>query len=529
MPNRIKDMIKDESIRKPATLMLLKGITVGGNFLKIYLLSKLGVKTLGATTLIGTLGTFLIDPFTTITGQNVIYLSEEYGKIKRLKENEQVNDADSLLPNEEELNRNIGIILRQGWVLASVASIPSILILTNIKNILVSLGQDPDVSNIVGAYYLPAAFAIPVEMYLTINENLFSAVDKQAWLIPYKFGVIIIGIALNASLIPSSGITGAGIALFLQNFLAFIYINLFMLFKKDFKPFEIFSFSRESQNTIYLIKMIKQGWPLFLSRATLNGANFVIVGFMGKLGDIRLAVEQLALQYQGISVTITTGIADATNRLVAQKFGAKQYDVMRSYGMKGLVASGGLYLIISLPFNFLSLQLASAFLDNTEIEKYTNLIRYTFVLTTVNQFLSLLQDICSSNLAAMEDTFFSFASMLATTLAITLPLSTISLYLTNFDLYGISSALIVGLSVASAANFTYWRRQANYAVTTNSFDVNTDTSNAKVSTMLTNSIRFFSRPRKRALEAIPLDSRPFISPNTHQNDRNVTVQRRRTL
>jgi Na+-driven multidrug efflux pump len=472
-------------IRKSAPLMLMNGISIGGEFLNTYLLSDKGHNALGASTLIFSTNNFIVDSLTMLPNQSAAFIAELFGQMQELKK----------LPNKEleieELSRRIGIVLRQGWILGVAASLPGMAILFSIKPLLGVLGQSSEICELVNQYFLPAAFAMPLQSILNINERLFPSVNLEAWLLPYKILLTAAGIGLNIFLIPRYGMYGAGIALVGKTLTGVVMTKLLMALKNELKQFSIFTPTLALKELPYYKKIFKQGLPITFAQIGVNGGGFGISIAIGHLGNLRLAIEKVAIQYFGIITTVAHGINDATYRIVGQTIGAKEYELTRRYGNIGTIASAGFYSLCAIGANVFALQLASFFLGDSAADNET-LIRYSFILVTVGKLFEVILESNTLNLAALQDTFLASATTFVSTIAFILPTSLLLAYLTDLDIYGIAATIAGGLLLSSSATSFYWHKQSSLAIKNNHFDTEKDTSNAKFSKII-RCIPFYKR------------------------------------
>lgn len=489
----IQDIFEKKSalknIVKKSTFLLVVAIgDLTFQLSRVYLLADLGLENLAASSLIYTVTNFILDPTKILTSQNAVFISQNYGAIKKLSNQDQpplLESSSSLNNNDNkqvikliELNKDIGNIIRQGWYLSLFSSIPGGVLLLSSAPIINALGINKAISSKVGAYFFPVTFAVPFIMATQINERFFSAVDQEKWLLPYRTLTAAIGVGLNIVLIPRFGTTGAGLAVLIQNVASFLITTSFIAFKSNFKKFDLLNFKKYSGS--YITKMLKQGLPVSSGLLLVVGTNFGISILVGHLGDLRLAIDQVLSQSFGIATTITHSVSDATNRLVAQKVGQKDFKLSKLYGNLGLSSAMLLYAPFAIVYNIIPLKVASVFIENNNMMGADDLIRYNFLLVTLSQFLVTILDTTTLNLAAFEDTFLSSVISFLAVIAIIAPLAAISAYLTNFDLYGITGSLNIGLFIAAATVASYWFKQSNKAVLSNSFSPDTDTSNAKV-------------------------------------------------
>lgn len=470
--------------KKSLPLMAINTISILGEFINTYLLSNKSQNTLGASMLVMAINNFVSDSITMLPNQNAALIAEHFGELQELKKT-------SAITAEPE---KIGFIFRQGGLIGLVASIPGMIVLFPIAPILKSLGQSADTSELVGQYFLPAAFALPLQTLLNNNERLLPSVNLERWLIPYKIVLTGLEIGLNVLLIPRYGMYGAGLALLGKNIIGLTLTTLFMLMKKDLKAFNIFSRALKLKEYPYYKKILLQGLPITLAQFGITGAGFGVSLAIGHLGNLRLQIEKVTQQYFGILTTITHGINDAAYRLVGQAAGAKNYPLMRNYGNLGLLSSSAFFSVGALAVNFAAFPLAAVFMGQNAY-KNESLIRYTFILATLAKLCSVILESGTLNLAALQDTLLPSLVSLLTTVAMILPASLMLSYLSNLDIYGITATIAGGLLLAGSANALYWLKQSRTAVTQNSFDMEKDTSNVKFSQLIS-SIPLFKRCTK---------------------------------
>jgi len=486
-----------ESIKKAGILMSVSTIDISTEFIRVYLFSRLGLKNLAASTLIYSVTKLVIDPFLVLTNQNSTFLAQEYGKIKLLNPADTTISSDIYIQNnEDEGSKNIGTILRQGWCLSAISSIPCMSLLFFSGKLLELFGVNEEVASIVESYFVPVACGIPLILITNVNERFLTAVDRERWLLLSHFILSVANIGLNIALIPRFGSLGGGLAVLGQSIIGFLGTTLFMKLYRDFDSFEIFRFRKLFGS--YITKMLKQGLPISIALFIVTSSNFLISIFVSRLGNVRLAIEQVVIQFLNLPITLCHSINEGANRIVAQSLGAENFSLMRAVGNIGLLSSCTFFSLFAIAYNIIPLKLSSIFMSPHDISDAEDLIRYNFILLSFAKILAVIQDSATLNLSGMEDTLFSSLITLLSIVALILPLSAISSYLTNFDVYGISGAIDIGLLVAASLTTGYWLKLSSNAIANNQFDTSTDTSNAKAASCLS-SIRFFKNPASSPL------------------------------
>lgn len=480
--------------KKSGILVSVALMDISAEFFKVYLFSALSLESLAASTLIHSTTRFIIEPLHFLTNQNAVFISQEFGKIRKQSSVAQ-NNGEAIIPIYLESLENIGQMIREAWLVGALVCLPSMGILFFIGPILSSLGMQEEICTFVSEYFLAVIPSMPFLLALNVNERFFTAVDQEKWLLPYRGIMIAVSIGLNLLLIPELKATGGGLAVLLETLTGFALTFGFIALKQNFRPFRLCMFNGFSVQRIK--NMLTQGVPLTFAMFALTGTNFAISIFIGRLGKLRLAVEQCALQFYGIASTLAHSVNEAGNRLIAQSMGERHYRLMRYYGNVTLLSSSTLFVAISTVYNIIPLQLSTIFLEQNEIDQSEDLLRYTFLLIALARLFAVIQDATALNLAGMEDTFLASMVSLVTTLSIMLPLSAISVFLTNFDVYGINASIIMGILISSSLTMKHWFSQSNRAVSQDNFDAQSETSNVKFAQ--TNCAGFWWKKKKSAM------------------------------
>lgn len=484
-------------LKKAAPIAGVYAFSVCSGVLNDYLLSTMGVNKLAASAVVASMSKLLVSPISALLNQDAVFIANEFKKITHFPQN-----TETVVFNEDQ--EKIGVILRQGWLLAICTSIPMMLVAFNAKSILIFFGQSEEIASSAQEFFTPYGISIPIKQLLNINQRFLYAVDQEKWLMPYTMLTTCAHIGLSLLLIPRFGMSGAGIAVLINDSLSLLISTLFLKCKKEFDRFKLFSCRRHTHGRYYGV-ILKQGTPLALADIALFGSNFSLILYIGRLGPLRLAIEQTVIQYYKLLVSFSLGIDEATNQLIAQKMGTREFKIARRIGYTGLALTLGTHIGFDLIYNSVPLQISRLFLGEEQIAESSDIIRYTFILFAISKLLSGIQDSCAQSLSGMQDTFFASAALLISTIALILPLSTISAFLTNFDIYGINGSMLIGTSSAAALTFWHWHKTSKFAVEKESFDATKDTSNAKFHTLIFS--RFFQcfNKENKEHEALDLD------------------------
>jgi Na+-driven multidrug efflux pump len=503
----LKRLFDDESrspkiafniLKKAGPLSVIYGADVGSVLLRTYLLSREDVNLLKAAAVVySTINIVAISgPF--LFSQDAIFIAEKYGGIKALiSQNNNQPDQQQL----DGLNQDIGVIVRQGWVASAGAGVISSLLLFTLGGQLIKLFSQPDeVNEIAYSYIQIYAFSLPAEYMLKISERFLSAVDEEKWIIPYRLSTFALQTGLNFILIPSFGMPGAAWSALAKSLCGSIGLTLFLGYKSNFKKFNIFNL--QTGNLNYIKNILKQGLPIFISQLFLMGSSFAISAFIGHLQKNRIVVEQILIQSFSVSEVFNMSVSESTNRIVAQFFGANNYKAVRKTGNLGLAINSLLSSIFSILFVTLSNPISRLFLSEEDAQDAQDaqddldpVIQYTFMIMSLAYIFRFIYDTPYNSLSGVNDTFLLPVMNFMLTYSVSLPLCAISTYLTDFDIYGISSSIAITFMLTATIALKYWLGQSNKLVENDG--VNVETSNVKFSRSVH---RFF---RRRYDDSIP--------------------------
>lgn len=498
-------------LKKSVPLILMQGTDITSNFIRTYLIAQT-IKDGGltASTIIYSITTFLLYPIPLLTAQDAVFIGEKFGKAKLLLAGQSLNRVSdiedksliTIFPPESEnidiIYAQIGSFVRQGWLLAFCAGVPSTIILMSLnKQLIEFFGQPQEIADLAQSYILPFALSVPMQLMLKNSERFMSAVDQEKWIIPYRLIVLGLETALNFLLIPIYSFKGAAYVQIIKSAFALTGLSIFFGCKTEFVKFKIFSRGLGDLN--YIKKILSQGWPMMITQFLIVGNSFVVSTFVGKYGPSRLAVEQVMVQYFGLLTIINSGISESANRIVAQYFGAEKYNETRHAGNLSLVTNVSIYLGIATIYNLFSIPLSSLFINNDEdLKNMVELIRYNFIIMTIANLMNVIHDNCRANLTGVSDTLLVSIIPLVVGIALVLPLSALSTYAFNLDLYGITTSIAIGSLIGTTVVCKYWLNHSQKIIDANNHEVSTSND------CLTN---FFCNRTKR---------------NSNVNDNNIT-------
>ncbi len=283
--------------------------------------------------------------------------------------------------------------------------------LGNMENILLLLGQDPNIANIAGRYMDYFMWSLlPAVAFVALRS--FCVGLQQAKLAAYITWSIV---PLNALLdyvlifggfgIPAMHIEGAGLATSITSITLFVVLAIVIAYKTPFKEYQIFAnFWRP--DWIIFRKLFTLGSPIAI-RVTLEEGIFAASALMiGLIGVVELAAHSILVTILSISYMFSVGIADATTSRVGYEFGARNYIQSRANGWIGIaVAASFMGCAALIAFTFPS-EISGFILDAStpNAEEVLILAASLLVVGAATQIPDGIQLVIAGCLAGVNDT-----------------------------------------------------------------------------------------------------------------------------
>ena len=212
------------------------------------------------------------------------------------------------------------------------------------KDILITFGQDPVISEMAGEYVFMVAFGLPFALGVMALRNFLAAINKTA--VPLV--LVIITTALNAFFnyllifgnwgFPRMELIGAGIASSLSYAVSFGLFAAYVYWDKTARPFRIFHkfFSADWPR---LKETIALGWPISLT-TIFEGLLFnACVLLMGIIGKIEIAAYQISLNVAAMAFMLPWGLSMAGAVRIGLAAGARNHSAVKRAGLITLIVS----------------------------------------------------------------------------------------------------------------------------------------------------------------------------------------------
>lgn len=338
----------------------------------------------------------------------------------------------------------VGIVVRQGLLLSIFFAIPLILILWNIEPILLWCKQDPRLVYYVGEFFRGYVWGILPNLWWTVLGQLAIGISKQKLATFYILLVLPI-ITLGGYILmfgkfgmPHLGIRGMGYANSLAMVIGLITMSYHFVIVKAYRKYELFKWDFK-KNLHYLRKLLSIGWPISAMMLVEFMAFSVSTIFVGWLGEVSLAAQQITLQINMVAFMVPYGIAQASTILVSQALGRRDFRAVRLLGyIAGVLAL--IFVLIFAAFYLTIPRYLIGFYLNVKAAALQPTVIMAAVLLSITALMNLfdaLRTVATCALRGLYDTLVPMWVSLGLSCALSIPVGYILAFPLHFGVYGI--------------------------------------------------------------------------------------------
>lgn len=223
-------------------------------------------------------------------------------------------------------HKAVGICFNQGLILASIFSIPMMLIMWFCPIILIWTGQDAAVISFAMPFFHTLIWSmLPLNIIIVIQQFLIGISKSRLVMLMSMLAVPVeiffYYVFLFGKLgFPNLGLAGIGYALTLCYFLLATTFGLYLFFAQKLKIYHLYK-KWWQINRKFLFELIRIGLPLgfmFCSEVALFA---VVAIMMGLLGATVLAAYQLSYQFMMIALTVIFALMQTATVRIGNEVG----------------------------------------------------------------------------------------------------------------------------------------------------------------------------------------------------------------
>ena len=297
--------------------------------------------------------------------------------------------------------------VRQGLWAVTILSVPSLLVLWRAEDVLILLGQDPEIAAHSVDYIRASMWALPFVLWFTTLRAFCSALERPLPVLVITLVAIVANALINYVLMfgrlgfPALGIQGTGIATTVVNAAMLVALGIFIHRDRRMHRYRLAG-RLWRPDWPRLGEVARIGVPISLLLLAEVGAFAATTALAGMLGTTTLAAHTIALQIASVAFMVPLGLSQATTVRVGLAHGAR-----RNIAVPGHVSLGlglGFAALTALLFFAIPDLLVAAFINRTEAPSVAELAIGFLFLAAVFQLVDAAQIVFSAALRGLGDT-----------------------------------------------------------------------------------------------------------------------------
>ena len=300
--------------------------------------------------------------------------------------------------------------VRQGMLVATMLSIPAMILIWNLPLVLQATHQDPVVIELATPYLQGlCGFVLPV-LWFSVFRSFVAALAQPLIIMVITVLAVVLNYLLTIWFVhgglglAAMGLFGAGLATNIVSWLMFICLTLYIFQRPNLRGYGIFK-SNWRIDWPVCGEIMRLGIPV-AALVFLEAGLFVAASILsGIIGAKTLAAYEVVMAWAGIPFVIAIGMAEATMVLVAQAAGRGQLRAVRRAGYLGmLLGAGVLSLLVIVPLGFAD-QIIGIFIapDDPGFSEVSRLATQFLMIAAIFQVFDGLQAVASRALRGLKD------------------------------------------------------------------------------------------------------------------------------
>jgi multidrug resistance protein, MATE family len=342
--------------------------------------------------------------------------------------------------------------LFNGFILCAFTAILISLTLVFGKNILLHLGQDPEVVNFALPFMqLMGLSIIPMLLFMTLKQFTDGLEFTRTAMLISLLGMPV-NILLNWLLIygnwgfPRLELIGAGWSTLITRSLMFVVLGLVILKHATFRKYIAVSRSQWKLRKQTLKELLYIGVPSSLQIGMEAGAFAVSGIIIGTIGAVAQAAHQIALSCASFTFMVSMGLAQAGSIRVSNAFGRNDWPKISVIGKSTLIVALLYGCFCAICFAVFRNQLPKIFNDNIDVLQMAGML---IIFAALFQISDSTQAIGAGLLRGIKDVKYPTVMIAVAYWVVGLPAGYILAFVFNMGASGIWLGLIIGLTLAS--------------------------------------------------------------------------------
>lgn len=353
-------------------------------------------------------------------------------------------------------------VVRQGFWVATVLSLPATLAGWYLAPLLRWLGQEEQVVEIADDYLKGLVWCFLPYMWFTVLRNFVTALGRTVCVMVIAVTAIFVNLVLVYGLVtgslglPALGVRGAGYGTSLVSWGMFIALAIHVMRAPGLRDYHIFGHLLDFEPAIFG-RILRLGLPAGGVSTAESGLFLAAQILAGTFGIVALSAHQIANTFMSILFMVPAAISQAAAARVGYGLGAGN---MMAARCSGLVAFGltSAYMAVAASVMWIfPEEIASIFLSATDSTAVAVLpLAATLVMIgAVFQIADGLQFAAIGALRGLNDTTVPFLLGLVGYWAIGLTAGYILAFVFHLGVVGLWWGLVIGLTASAA--LLVWR------------------------------------------------------------------------
>jgi multidrug resistance protein, MATE family len=351
--------------------------------------------------------------------------------------------------SKDDLHKDIGQIVKNGYWVAMLLMIPSITVLWHIDGILVLFQQNATLIVLTNEYFHYAALTMIPLLINAVNNQFFVGIGKPRLMmltslisLPLTL-LLAYGFILGHFGLPTLGLAGITCSIFISQSLVCMGILFYMNFSKNIQSYAIFTHFFKP-NWCLCKSILNLGLPIGFQSGTEFGAMTIVMYFMGYFGVIALAASQIASQYSILIMMISLGFAQSLSILTSRAYAHSNLILAKQYFIAANVVLASFFVLVFAVFILAPYWIISMYIPADELgdSKLLLLTKNLFVVSGIFLLIDGARNLFVSALRGLHDTKAPMRISVACMWFISLPTS----YFVGFTLHGGPVGLRLGFT-----------------------------------------------------------------------------------
>jgi len=339
-----------------------------------------------------------------------------------------------------------------GFILCALTAIIISLSLVFGKNILLYLGQDPEVVELALPFMQLMGFSIiPMLLFMTLKQ-FADGLEYTRTAMLISLAGMPVNILLNWLLIygnwgfPRLELVGAGWATLITRTIMFVVLGLIILKHRTFRKYIVVSSNQWKLRKKTVKELLHIGVPSSLQIGMEAGAFAVSGIIIGTIGAVAQAAHQIALSCASFTFMVSMGLAQAGSIRVSNAFGRSDWPKISTIGKSTLIVALLYGIFCAIAFAVFRHQLPTLFNDNVEVLQMAGML---LIFAAVFQMSDSTQAIGAGLLRGIKDVKFPTILIAVAYWVVGIPLGYLLAFTFDMGASGMWLGLITGLTLAS--------------------------------------------------------------------------------